>query len=47
MCVKAGGAFVLVDAAGKPIYELDDRQKTARFAEQDDTIHVTAIQPGK
>ena len=47
VCVKAGGAFVLVDAAAKPIYELYDRQKPARFAEQDDTIHVTAIQPGK
>jgi hypothetical protein len=34
VCVKAGGAYVLVDAATKTIYELDDRQKPARFAEQ-------------
>jgi hypothetical protein len=45
--VKEGGTDALADAASKPIYELDDRQKPARFAEQDDTIHVTVIQPGK
>jgi type 1 fimbria pilin len=57
-CVKAGGAFVLFDAATKTIYELDDQQKPARFAEQKvkvtgtydkakQTIHVTDIQPSK
>ena len=33
-CVKAGGAFVLYDAATKTMYELDDQKKPARFAEQ-------------
>jgi hypothetical protein len=33
-CVKAGGAYVLYDAATKTMYELDDQQKPARFAEQ-------------
>jgi hypothetical protein len=53
-CVKAGGAYVLFDAATKTIYELDDQQKPARFAEQKvkitgtydkakQTIHVTDI----
>jgi hypothetical protein len=57
-CVKAGGAYVLVDAARKTIYELDDQQKPARFAEQKvkitgtydkktQTIHVTDIQASK
>jgi hypothetical protein len=57
-CVKAGGAYVLVDAATKTIYELDDQQKPARFAEQKvkvtgtydkktQTIHVTDIQASK
>ena len=57
-CVKAGGAYVLVDAATKAIYELDDQKKPARFAEQKvkvtgtydkktQTIHVTDIQASK
>jgi hypothetical protein len=57
-CVKAGGAYVLVDASTKTIYELDDQQKPARFAEQKvkvtgtfdkgtQTIHVTDIQASK
>jgi len=57
-CVKAGGAYVLVDAATKTIYELDDQQKPARFAEQKvritgtydkatQTIHVTDIKASK
>jgi len=57
-CVKAGGAYVLVDAATKAIYELDDQQKPAQFAEQKvkvtgtydkakQTIHVTDIQASK
>jgi hypothetical protein len=35
-CVKAGGKYVLIDAATKTVYvlEVDDRQKPARFAEQ-------------
>jgi hypothetical protein len=57
-CVKAGGAYVLFDAQTKTIYELDDQQKPARFAEQKvkitgtydkgtQTIHVTDIQASK
>ena len=57
-CVKAGGAYVLVDATTKAIYELDDQKKPARFAEQKvkvtgafdkatQTIHVTDIQASK
>jgi len=57
-CVKAGGAYVLVDAATKTTYELDDQKKPARFAEQKVkvtgtydkatlTIHVTDIQASK
>jgi hypothetical protein len=33
-CVKAGGAYVLVDATTKTIYELDDQKKPAPFAQQ-------------
>src|ERR1700686_43527 len=33
-CVKAGGAYVLLDPATKTIYELDDQKKPAPFAEQ-------------
>jgi hypothetical protein len=54
-CVKAGGKYVLFDAATKTIYELDDQQKPARFAGKQvkvtgtfdsatKTIHVTDIQ---
>jgi len=57
-CVKAGGAYVLVDAATKTMYELDDQKKPAPFAEQKvrvtgtydkatQTIHVTDIQASK
>ena len=57
-CVKAGGAYVLYDAATKTMHELDDQQKPARFAEQKvkitgtydkatQTIHVTDIQASK
>ena len=57
-CVKAGGAYVLYDAATKTMYELDDQKKPARFAEQKvkvtgtydkakQTIHVTDIQASK
>jgi hypothetical protein len=57
-CVKAGGAYVLVDAATKTMYELDDQKKPAPFAEQNvkitgtydkttNTIHVTNIQASK
>lgn len=53
-CVKAGGAYVLFDAATKTMYELDDQKKPAPFAEQrvkitgtydktTNTIHVTNI----
>ena len=33
-CVKAGGKFVLFDAATKTMYELDDQQKPAQFAQK-------------
>jgi hypothetical protein len=57
-CVKAGGAYVLFDAATKTMYELDDQKKPAPFAEQKviitgtydkttNTIHVTNIQASK
>ena len=53
-CVKAGGAYVLLDPATKTIYELDDQKKPAPFAEQNvkvtgtydkatSTIHVSGI----
>ena len=40
-CVKAGGAYVLFDAATKTMYELDDQQKPARFAERKVTVTGT------
>jgi hypothetical protein len=57
-CVKAGGAYVLFDAATKIVYELDDQHKPARFAERNvkvtgtydkttQTIHVTDIKASK
>jgi hypothetical protein len=57
-CVKAGGAYVLFDAATKTMYELDDQKKPAPFAEQKvkitgtydkstNTIHITDIQASK
>ena len=57
-CVKAGGAYVLFDAATKTMYELDDQKKPAAFAEQkvkvtgtydktSNTIHVTNILASK
>jgi uncharacterized protein DUF5818 len=55
-CVKAGGKYVLFDAATKTIYLLDDQQKPEKFVGQKvkitgtydqatDTLHVTDIQP--
>jgi hypothetical protein len=57
-CVKAGGAYVLYDAATKTMYELDDQKKPAGFAQQKvkvtgtydkatQKIHVTDIQASK
>jgi hypothetical protein len=57
-CVKAGGKYVLIDAATKSVYVLDAQEKPAQFAEQKvkvtgtydkatQTIHVTDIQPSK
>lgn len=54
-CVKAGGKFVLFNAASKTVYQLDDQTKPADFAggkvkvtgtldKASKTIHVTAIQ---
>lgn len=54
-CVKMGGKYVLLDAAKKTVYELDDQKKPAEFAGQKvkvsgtydkatKTIHVTSIQ---
>jgi hypothetical protein len=53
-CVKAGGKYVLIDAATKSVYVLDAQEKPAQFAEQKvkvtgtydkatQTIHVTDI----
>jgi hypothetical protein len=55
-CVKAGGKYVLYDAATKTIYLLDDQQKPEKFVgkkvkitgtydQATDTLHVTNIQP--
>jgi len=55
-CVKAGGKFVLFNAATKTIYLLDDQQKPEKFVGQKvkitgtydqatDILHVTNIQP--
>jgi len=55
-CVKAGGKYVLFNAATKKIYLLDDQQRPEKFVGQKvkitgtydqvtDTLHVTDIQP--
>jgi len=57
-CVKAGGKYVLVDAANGTVYALDDQQKPAAFARQKvkitgaldqatQTIHVENIEREK
>jgi hypothetical protein len=57
-CVKAGGKYVLVDAANGTVYALDDQQKPAGFARQKvkitgdldkatQTIHVENIEREK
>jgi hypothetical protein len=56
-CVKAGGKFVLYNAASKTVYQLDDQKSPEAFAgtnviitgtidERNGTIHVTDIKPG-
>jgi Protein of unknown function (DUF5818) len=56
-CIKAGGKYVLYDAAAKKVYALDDQTKPEQFAGQKvkvtgsldqatATIHVTNIAPG-
>jgi len=56
-CVKAGGKFVLYNAANKMVYQLDDQNKPEPFAganviitgtidQRNNTIHVTDIKPG-
>jgi hypothetical protein len=55
-CVKAGGKYVLFDAATKTAYLLDDQRTPEQFAERKvkvtgtydkatETIHVKDIQP--
>ena len=55
-CVKAGGKYVLFDAATNKAYLLDDQRKPEQFAERKvkiigtydkatETIHVKDIQP--
>ena len=56
-CAKAGGKYVLYNAAAKKVYALDDQTKPEQFAGQKvkvtgtldqatETIHVTNIAPG-
>jgi hypothetical protein len=56
-CIKAGGKYVLYDAAAKKVYALDDQTKPEQFAGQKvkvtgaldqatETIHVTSIASG-
>ena len=56
-CVKAGGKYVLYNAAAKKVYALDDQTKPEQFAgqkvkvtgtldEATETIHITTIAPG-
>jgi Protein of unknown function (DUF5818) len=53
-CIKMGGKFVLLNAANKMVYQLDDQQKPMQFAGEKvkvmgtldkatKTIHVTDI----
>jgi hypothetical protein len=53
-CVKAGGKYVLYDAATKAVYQLDDQAKAKEFSGQKVTvmgsksgksIHVSSIKP--
>ena len=53
-CVKAGGKYVLYDAATKTIYQLDDQYKAKEFSGQKvtvmgsksgESIHVSSIKP--
>ena len=56
-CVSMGGKYVLVDAAAKMVYQLDDQKKPVAFAgakvkvtgtydTSTKTIHVASIQSG-
>jgi hypothetical protein len=56
-CVSMGGKYVLFDAAGKMVYQLDDQKKPVAFAgakvkvmgtydASSKTIHVASIQSG-
>jgi hypothetical protein len=56
-CVAMGGKYVLVDAAAKMVYQLDDQKKPVAFAgakvkvtgtydTSTKTIHVASIQSG-
>jgi hypothetical protein len=51
-CVKAGGKYVLYDAATKTVYQLDDQDKAKEFSgrkvtvmgsKSGDSIHVSRI----
>jgi hypothetical protein len=55
-CVKMGGKYVLVNAAEKTVYQLDDQKRPEQFAgekvtvngtydKDTSTIHVSDIQP--
>jgi hypothetical protein len=55
-CVKMGGEYVLVNAAEKTVYQLDDQKRPEQFAgekvtvkgtydKDTSTIHVSDIQP--
>jgi len=53
-CVKAGGKYVLYDAATKTVYQLDDQDKAKEFSGQKvtvigsksgESIHVSSIKP--
>ena len=56
-CAKAGGKYVLYNAATKKVYALDDQTRPEQFAGQrvkvtgtldqgTETIHVTSVAPG-
>jgi hypothetical protein len=53
-CVKAGGKYVLYNAATKTIYQLDDQDKAKEFSgrkvtvkgsKSGESIHVSSIKP--
>ena len=46
-CVKAGGKFVLYDAAAKTVYELDDQDKAKNLAGQKVKVEGTLNKSGK